>query len=65
MAFTHLMNCFVLTYGPIYAIYSGSRMYYLFITLNDIISYRSDFSSGKLMGKSMLYYIAFAMTKVP
>ncbi len=27
MTFTHLMNCLVLTYGPIYTIYSGSNLY--------------------------------------
>ena len=26
MTFTHLMNCFALTYGPIYSIYSGAKL---------------------------------------
>ena len=44
------MNCFALTYGPIYSVYSGSGI--------------SDYSSGKLIGKSFLYYFAYALTKM-
>ena len=49
MTFTHLMNCLSLTYGPIYAIYSGS-------TLSE------QNVSG--FGKSIGYYLIFAFSKM-
>ena len=49
MTFTHLMNCLSLTYGPIYAIYSGSKL-------------SEQNVSG--FSKSIGYYLIFAFTKM-
>ncbi len=46
MTFTHLMNCLVLTYGPIYTIYSGSNLYKNLI-LEETIAF-SNFLLGVL-----------------
>ena len=49
MTFTHLMNCLSLTYGPIYAIYSGSRL-----SEQNVNGFE----------KSIGYYLIYAFTKM-
>ena len=50
MTFTHLMDCLVLTYAPIYTIFSVNEL--------------SSFESGNLFLKSMFNYLVFSFIKM-